>query len=109
MENQKISFISVAIYLNTLKREMENPHSLLDFIYLVNTFCLLQENITLKKLDLSWNGFGDDGIYVLSESLKVNSSIQQLNLRWVLIVVSLAVIALRSAQLIHFEPVLLFI
>ena len=39
-----------------------------------------QENVYLKILNLSWNGFGDDGCYAISEALKVNTTLEELDL-----------------------------
>ena len=39
-----------------------------------------QENTYLKILNLSWNGFGDDGCYAISEALKVNTTLEELDL-----------------------------
>lgn len=39
-----------------------------------------QENISLKKLDLSWNGFGDEGALAMAEALKFNSSVEYVDL-----------------------------
>ena len=39
-----------------------------------------QENITLKILNLAWNGFGNDGALAMAEALKVNSSLLELDL-----------------------------
>ena len=36
-------------------------------------------------LDLSWNGFGDDGAFAVGEGLKENSSLLELNLRLLLL------------------------
>ena len=43
-----------------------------------------QENVYLKILNLSWNGFGDDGCYAISEALKVNTTLEELDLTYVL-------------------------
>ena len=42
--------------------------------------CLLQENFTIKSLNLAWNGFGNDGALAMSEALKVNSTLKELDL-----------------------------
>ena len=31
-------------------------------------------------MDVSWNGFGDDGVFVLSEALRVNGSLEHLDI-----------------------------
>ncbi|PIK52516.1 hypothetical protein BSL78_10614 [Apostichopus japonicus] len=36
--------------------------------------------ISLKKLDLSWNGFGDEGALAMAEALKFNSSVEWIDL-----------------------------
>ena len=42
--------------------------------------CFLQENITIKSLNLAWNGFGNDGALAMGEALKVNSTLKELDL-----------------------------
>ena len=42
--------------------------------------CLLQENFTIKSLNLAWNGFGNDGALAMGEALKVNSTLKELDL-----------------------------
>ena len=42
--------------------------------------CLLQENFTIKSLNLAWNGFGNDGALAMGETLKVNSTLKELDL-----------------------------
>lgn len=37
-------------------------------------------NATLKHLDLSWNGLGNEGALALGEALKFNSTLVHLNL-----------------------------
>lgn len=37
-------------------------------------------NTTLKHLDLSWNGFGNDGALAIGEALKFNNTLVHLNL-----------------------------
>lgn len=39
-----------------------------------------QVNMTLKYLDLSWNGFGNEGALALGEALKFNNTLLHLNL-----------------------------
>ena len=41
---------------------------------------VLQENFTLKILNLAWNGFGNDGALAMGEALKVNSTLRELDL-----------------------------
>lgn len=41
---------------------------------------ILQENFTLKILNLAWNGFGNDGALAMGEALKVNSTLRELDL-----------------------------
>jgi hypothetical protein len=45
-----------------------------------NRLFFLKENITLKILNLAWNGFGNDGALAMGEALKVNSSLLDLDL-----------------------------
>ena len=40
----------------------------------------IQVNMMLKYLDLSWNGFGNEGALAMGEALKFNNSLVQLNL-----------------------------
>ena len=42
--------------------------------------CFLQENFTIKSLNLAWNGFGNDGALAMGEALKVNSTLKELDL-----------------------------
>ena len=42
--------------------------------------CFLQENITIKSLNLAWNGFGNDGALAMGEALKANSTLKELDL-----------------------------
>lgn len=37
-------------------------------------------NVTLKHLDLSWNGFGNEGALALGEALKFNNTLVYLDL-----------------------------
>lgn len=37
-------------------------------------------NITIKKLDLSWNGFADEGAAAMAEALKSNNTLTWLDL-----------------------------
>ena len=39
-----------------------------------------QVNVTLKYLDLSWNGFGNEGALALGEALKFNNTLVHLDL-----------------------------
>lgn len=39
-----------------------------------------QVNLTIKSLDLSWNGFGNEGVLALGEALKFNSTLLYLDL-----------------------------
>ena len=41
-----------------------------------------QENNYLKILNLSWNGFGDDGSFAMGEALKVNTTLEELDLTY---------------------------
>ena len=41
---------------------------------------ILQKNEELHQLNLSWNGFGDDGALAISKSLETNNFIDHLNL-----------------------------
>lgn len=44
-------------------------------------FCLFpKDNITLKSLNVAWNGFGNDGALAMGEALKVNSTLLELDL-----------------------------
>lgn len=47
---------------------------------LVISFLSLEVNGTLKILDLSWNGFGNEGALALGEALKVNNVLVQLDI-----------------------------
>ena len=40
----------------------------------------IQVNMMLKHLDLSWNGFGNEGALAMGEALKFNNSLVHLNL-----------------------------
>ena len=42
--------------------------------------CFLQENFTIKSLNLAWNGFGNDGALAMGEALKANSTLKELDL-----------------------------
>lgn len=50
--------------------------------------CFLQENFTIKSLNLAWNGFGNDGALAMGEALKVNSTLKELDLTWVCVTAS---------------------
>lgn len=41
---------------------------------------MYQVNVTLKHLDLSWNGFGNEGALALGEALKFNNTLVYLDL-----------------------------
>ena len=43
-------------------------------------FFYLQNNRGLVELDLSWNGFGNEGAAAIGEALKYNSSLEVLDL-----------------------------
>lgn len=43
-------------------------------------FILVQKNIGLRKLDISWNGYGKDECYILSQTLKENTTLKELDL-----------------------------
>ena len=43
--------------------------------------CFFQENVSLKVLDLAWNGFSNDGALAIGEALKENSTLIELDLR----------------------------
>lgn len=45
--------------------------------------CISQENISLKVLNLAWNGFGNDGALAIGEALKVNFTLRELDLTYV--------------------------
>lgn len=40
----------------------------------------LENNGTLKTLNLAWNGFGNEGALALSEALKVNTTLAELDI-----------------------------
>jgi len=42
----------------------------------------MKSNITLKALDLSWNGFADEGAMAMGEALKSNNSLTWLDLSY---------------------------
>ena len=44
----------------------------------------------LKILDLSWNGFGNEGAQAVGEALKFNGSLEELDIVWVTRETSLA-------------------
>lgn len=39
-----------------------------------------QENLSIKRLNLSWNGFGNEGALAMAEALKFNSTLQWLDM-----------------------------
>ena len=39
-----------------------------------------QENLSIKRLDVSWNGFGNEGSLAMAEALKFNSTLQWLDM-----------------------------
>ena len=43
-------------------------------------FCNFQENIGLKDLNISWNGFTDDGAVAMAEALTVNGTLVNLDM-----------------------------
>jgi len=49
-------------------------------LYIPCVWTWLQENIRLRVLDLSWNGFGEKGGIAIAEALLVNSTLAELNL-----------------------------
>jgi Ran GTPase-activating protein (RanGAP) involved in mRNA processing and transport len=53
---------------------LNNNHSL-------THFCILQKNLTLEVLDVSWNGFGERGMKELQNALKINKRLRVLDLR----------------------------
>lgn len=42
---------------------------------------LLQTNCTLKTLNLSFNGFSDDGAVALGEAIRANNTLTELDVR----------------------------
>ena len=46
----------------------------------MHSSCFLQENFTIKSLNLAWNGFGNDGALAMGEALKVNSTLKEIDL-----------------------------
>ena len=38
-----------------------------------------QQNVLLQKINLSWNGFSKDGAMALGDALKVNTSLEELD------------------------------
>ena len=42
----------------------------------------LEENATLRELDLSWNEFGASGLTSLSEAMSINTKLETLDLSW---------------------------
>lgn len=42
---------------------------------------ILQSNNALRKLDLAYNGFADDGVGSLADALRVNSTLVELDVR----------------------------
>lgn len=46
-------------------------------------FCVFQENVFLRILDLSFNGFGKEGASALGQALKENNVLEELNIRYV--------------------------
>lgn len=45
-------------------------------------FSSVQANCTLKTLDLSWNGFGNEGAMYLADALKANNTLIELDIRY---------------------------
>ena len=43
----------------------------------------LQNNIGLRKINLSWNGFSTDGAQALGDALKSNTNLEELDVTWV--------------------------
>lgn len=41
---------------------------------------ILQQNVLIQNLNLSWNGFGIDGAKALGEALKVNPVVEELDI-----------------------------
>lgn len=39
-----------------------------------------QENLSIKQLDLSWNGFGNEGALAMAETLKFNGTLLELDM-----------------------------
>lgn len=46
-------------------------------------FYVFQENVFLRILDLSFNGFGKEGASALGQALKENNVLEELNIRYV--------------------------
>ena len=44
----------------------------------------MQLNVLLSSVNLSWNGFGADGMKALGDALKVNSALLQLDILYVM-------------------------
>lgn len=40
----------------------------------------LQKNIGLRRLDLSWNGYGKDECYILGKAIKENTTLKELDI-----------------------------
>lgn len=49
-------------------------------VQIMKRFLSPQVNTTLKHLDLSWNGFGNEGALALGEALKFNNTLVHLDL-----------------------------
>ncbi len=43
---------------------------------------MLQNNVLLHTLNLAWNGFGTEGAFMLGDALKVNSTLEELDISW---------------------------
>ena len=57
---------------------------------------IFQENSSLKAMDLSWNGFGNDGALAIGEALKENSSLIELDLRLVIALIMCSLVFIKS-------------
>ena len=50
---------------------------------LVLSWAFFQTNCTLKTLNLSYNGFSNDGAVALGEALRANNTLIELDIRYV--------------------------
>lgn len=48
--------------------------------YILGSSLIFQKNIGLRKLDISWNGYGKDECFILSHALQENTTLKELDI-----------------------------
>jgi len=65
-----------------LETGLINPVNTSYLTSLRSSLFVVQENISLRAVDLTFNGFGGEGAVALGRALKENASLEELNVRY---------------------------